>query len=153
MSEKKILIVDYDAGSLDALTELLKPYRFEISRAADGVTAYEKFRLESPDLVILEAILPKLHGFDLTRRIHQESKGRVPVIIVTGLYRGPKYKHEALATYGASEFIEKPYNEEYLVRTVLSLLKEKADLGIDLPSPSEVVDFLKARLAKPAKPD
>ncbi|MBM3311892.1 MAG: response regulator [Candidatus Aminicenantes bacterium] len=148
MSEKKILIVDYDARALEALSELFKPYRYEISRASDGVTAYEKFRLENPDLVILEAILPKLHGFDLTRRIHQESKGRVPVIVVTGLYRGPQYKHEALATYGAAEFIEKPYDEEYLVRTVTTLLKERVDIDLDTPTSSEVVDFLKKRLPK-----
>lgn len=148
MSEKKILIVDYDARALEALSELFKPYRYEISRASDGVTAYEKFKLENPDLVILEAILPKLHGFDLTRRIHQESKGRVPVIVVTGLYRGPQYKHEALATYGAAEFIEKPYDEEYLVRTVTTLLKERVDIDLDTPTSSEVVDFLKKRLPK-----
>jgi len=148
VSEKKILIVDYDARALEALSELFKPYRYEISRASDGVTAYEKFRLENPDLVILEAILPKLHGFDLTRRIHQESKGRVPVIVVTGLYRGPQYKHEALATYGAAEFIEKPYDEEYLVRTVTTLLKERVDIDLDTPTSSEVVDFLKKRLPK-----
>lgn len=148
MSEKKILIVDYDARALEALSELFKPYRYEISRASDGVTAYEKFRLENPDLVILEAILPKLHGFDLTRRIHQESKGRVPVIVVTGLYRGSQYKHEALATYGAAEFIEKPYDEEYLVRTVTTLLKERVDIDLDTPTSSEVVDFLKKRLPK-----
>jgi len=148
VSEKKILIVDYDARALEALSELFKPYRYEISRASDGVTAYEKFKLENPDLVILEAILPKLHGFDLTRRIHQESKGRVPVIVVTGLYRGPQYKHEALATYGAAEFIEKPYDEEYLVRTVTTLLKERVDIDLDTPTSSEVVDFLKKRLPK-----
>jgi len=148
VSEKKILIVDYDARALEALSELFKPYRYEISRASDGVTAYEKFRLENPDLVILEAILPKLHGFDLTRRIHQESKGRVPVIVVTGLYRGSQYKHEALATYGAAEFIEKPYDEEYLVRTVTTLLKERVDIDLDTPTSSEVVDFLKKRLPK-----
>jgi len=148
VSEKKILIVDYDARALEALSELFKPYRYEISRASDGVTAYEKFKLENPDLVILEAILPKLHGFDLTRRIHQESKGRVPVIVVTGLYRGSQYKHEALATYGAAEFIEKPYDEEYLVRTVTTLLKERVDIDLDTPTSSEVVDFLKKRLPK-----
>jgi DNA-binding response OmpR family regulator len=148
VSEKKILIVDYDARTLEALSQLFKPYRFQILKASDGATAYEKFKLENPDLVILEAILPKLHGFDLTRRIHQESKGSVPVVIVTGLYRGPQYRHEALATYGAADFIEKPYNEDYLVQTVLTLLKEKVDIGIDTPSTAEVVEFLQERLTK-----
>jgi DNA-binding response OmpR family regulator len=146
MSEKKILIVDYDARSVDALAELFKPYAFQILKAFDGVTAYEKFKLEGPDLVILEAILPKLHGFDLTRRIVQESKGGVPVVIVTGLYRGPQYKHEALANFGASEYIEKPYNEEFVVRTVLTLLQEKVDIDLEIPSVAEVVAHLEKSL-------
>jgi DNA-binding response OmpR family regulator len=153
MSEKKILIVDYDTRSLEILAALFQPYRFQILKASDGVTAYEKFKLESPDLVILEAILPKLHGFDLTRRISQESKGAVPVIIVTGLYRGPQYRHEALTSFGAAEYFEKPIDGEILLKTALGLLKEKVEIGIDLPSVSEVIEFLgkKVRKASPVQ--
>lgn len=78
MAEKKILLVDYDNKSIETLTKLLQPHKFQIIRASDGLAAYEKFKLEKPDLVILEAILPKLHGFDLTKRIFQESKGFRP---------------------------------------------------------------------------
>ena len=150
MSDKKILLVDYDESQREFLAGLFAPHRFQILKAADGASAYETFRLENPDLVILEAILPKLHGFDLTKRISQESKGRVPVIIVTGLYRGPHYKHEALTSFGAAAYFEKPYNQESLLRTVLDLLKEKAVVGVDLPSPEEVIAFLTDRLKKQA---
>jgi DNA-binding response OmpR family regulator len=150
MAEKKILLVDYDENSREALAALFAPHKFQILKAADGAAAYETFKIENPDLVILEAILPKLHGFDLTRRISQESKGRVPVIIVTGLYRGPHYKHEALTSFGASAYFEKPFKGEILLRTALDFLKEKAVIGVDLPSAAEVVAFLAARLKKEA---
>jgi len=146
MAEKKILLVDYDKKNRDALAALFAPYRFQILLAADGTTAYESFRIENPDLVILEAILPKLHGFDLTKRITQESKGRTSVIIVTGLYRGPQYKHEALTSFGAAAYFEKPFNNETLLQTALDLLKEKSDFGVDLPTAAEVVRFLSDRL-------
>jgi len=148
MAEKKILLVDYDTKNRDALAQLFAPYRFRILLAADGTTAYESFKIESPDLVILEAILPKLHGFDLTKRIAQESKGRTSVIIVTGLYRGPQYKHEALTSFGAAAYFEKPFNNDHLLQTALDLLKEKSDFGVDLPSAAEVVRFLSDRLEK-----
>jgi DNA-binding response OmpR family regulator len=146
MAEKKILLVDYDTKNRDALAALFAPFRFQILLAGDGTTAYESFKIESPDLVILEAILPKLHGFDLTKRITQESKGRTSVIIVTGLYRGPQYKHEALTSFGAAAYFEKPYNKEHLLQTALDLLKEKSDFGVDLPTAAEVVRFLADRL-------
>lgn len=104
---------------------------------------------KSRNLVILEAILPKLHGFDLTKRIFQESKGSVPVIIVTGLYRGSQYRHEALTTFGASDYFEKPIDAEKFLSSVLSFLKEKLDLPLDLPEPHEVIDFLSKKLKAP----
>jgi CheY-like chemotaxis protein len=90
----KVLIVDYDSRSLETMSELLRAQKLQIIQAADGQAAYDKFKSAKPDLVILEAILPKIHGFDLTKKISQESEGRVPVIIVRGC--GAPRLHEAL---------------------------------------------------------
>jgi DNA-binding response OmpR family regulator len=146
---RKILIVDYDAPSREALAALFRPRGLEILTAADGLAAYEIFRIEHPDIVLLEAILPRLHGFDLAKRILAESQGTVPVVIVTGLYRGPQYRHEALTSIGAADFFEKPYDAVRLVRTVLDLLKEREAPGVDLPRPEAVI----ARLAERLKTD
>lgn len=43
---------------------------------------------EKPDLVVLEAMLPKLHGFDLTQKISRETQGRVPVVLISPFKRG-----------------------------------------------------------------
>ncbi len=95
----------------------------------DGLSAWEKYQVERPDLVVLEAILPRLHGFDLTKRIVQDSGGGVPVIIITGLYRGPQYRHEALTSFGAAEYMEKPVDEARLLQAAQDLLREKVDVG------------------------
>lgn len=145
MIDKKILIVDYDAVSLEILAGILAPHKFQIIKAADGQAGYEKFKEEKPDVVILEAILPKIHGFDLTKRITEESRGRVPVIIVTGLYRGPQYRLEALSTFGATDYFEKPVDRERLVRTVMSLISEEEEIEEDLPHPDQVLRALAQR--------
>lgn len=142
MSEKKILIVDYDHSSLENLSRILKSLKAQIIEATDGAQAYDLFKEEKPDLVILEAILPKLHGFDLTKKIVQESKGTVPVIIITGLYKGPQYKHEALTNLGASEYLEKPVNPEILLETVNRLLSAEEDIEDALPDVDTVVALL-----------
>lgn len=142
MSEKKILIVDYDQASLESLTRILKNLKVQILQATDGAQAYDLFKEEKPDLVILEAILPKLHGFDLTKRIVQESKGTVPVVIITGLYKGPQYKHEAITNLGASEYLEKPVNPEGLLDTVNRLLSAEEDIEDALPDIDTVVSLL-----------
>lgn len=142
MSEKKILIVDYDQASLESLTRILKNLKVQILQATDGAQAYDLFKEEKPDVVILEAILPKLHGFDLTKRIVQESKGTVPVVIITGLYKGPQYKHEAITNLGASEYLEKPVNPETLLDTVNRLLSVEEDIEDALPDIDTVVSLL-----------
>ncbi len=152
---KKILIVDIDQDAREAIGQLFKPYRFQIITAADGQEAYDKFKEEQPDLVILEAILPKIHGFELTERITAETKGRIPVVIVTGAYRGPQYRNEALTSFGASDYFEKPFDKEKFVNSVLNLLKEESEIWIDLPTPDEVASFLKQKeglAAKPSRP-
>ena len=146
MADKKVLIVDYDSRSVEAVTRLLQPYGVRAETASDGLTAWEKYALERPDLVVLEPILPKLHGFDLTKRIVQDSQGAVPVIIVTGLYRGPQYRHEALTSFGAAEYFEKPLDEPRFLACALELLKERVDIRLEMPTAEAVVDFLRKRL-------
>ncbi|HAV42130.1 MAG: response regulator [Candidatus Saccharicenans sp.] len=145
MSEKKILVVDYDQASLESLTRVLKDLKVQIIQATDGAQAYDLFKEEKPDLVILEAILPKLHGFDLTKKITQESKGSVPVIIITALYKGPQYKHEAMTNLGASEYLEKPVNPEVLLEAVNRLLTAEEDIEDVLPDLETVIALVNTR--------
>ncbi len=147
MPDKKVLIVDYDSRAVETIVRLLQPYGVRAETASDGLTAWEKYLLEKPDLVVLEAILPKLHGFDLTKRIVQDARGTIPVIIVTGLYRGPQYRHEALTSFGAAEYFEKPLDEVRFLHCALGLLKERIDIRLNLPSLDEIVDFLKKKTA------
>jgi len=146
MADKKILIVDYDSQSLELLAGIFKGQKVQIIKAMDGQSAYDKFKSEKPNAVILEAILPKIHGFDLTKRISQETQGRVPVVIVTGLYRGPQYRHEALTSFGAADYFEKPVDKEKLAASVMSLIQEEGDIDEDLPDPVAIIQGLSRRI-------
>ncbi|MBE3110060.1 MAG: response regulator [Acidobacteria bacterium] len=145
MAEKKILIVDYDAASLEKLSKLLKSHKFHVIKASDGQSGYDKFGAEQPDLVVIEAILPKMHGFDLTKRITQESEGRVPVVMITGLYKGPQFRREALGPLGAAEFFEKPVDPETFVGAIKRLLHDEDELDEALPDSNAVIEALSRR--------
>jgi len=153
MAEKKVLIVDYDTQSLDALTRLIKSQKIQVVTATDGQAGYEKFRSEKPDLVILEAILPKVHGFDLTKKITQESGGQVPVVIVTGLYKGPQYRHEAIVTFGASDYFEKPVDPDRFVEAIRQLVRDEEDIDDVLPDSNAVIEGLARRARERALVD
>ncbi len=154
MAEKKILIVDYDTKSIESLSKLFEAYEIEVMTAMDGVDAYEKFKSDEPDLVLLEAMLPRMHGFDLAQKIYHDTKGRIPVIIVTAVYKGHQYRNEALRTFGVSDYYEKPYDQDKLVNRVLSLIGERGEVEEDiseipeLPDPDSVIETLTEMLKK-----
>ncbi len=154
MAGKKILIVDYDTRSIESLSKLFEGYEIEVITAMDGVDAYEKFKSGAPDLVLLEAMLPRMHGFDLAQKINFDTKGRVPVIIVTAVYKGHQYRNEALRTFGVSDYYEKPYDQDKLVNRVLSLIGERGEVEEDiseipeLPDPDSVIETLTEMLKK-----
>jgi len=154
MAKKKILIVDYDTKSIDSLSKLFEANKIEVITAADGVEAYEKFKADEPDLVLLEAMLPRMHGFDLAQKITHDTKGRVPVIIVTAVYKGHQYRNEALRTFGVSDYFEKPYDQDKLLNRVLNLIGEGGEVEEDiseipeLPSPDSVIQTLTEMLKK-----
>lgn len=152
MPGKKILIVDYDSKNLERMAELFAPYKLTIVTANDGQMAYERFQEEKPDLIILEAMLPKLHGFDLTQKIYSETRGSVPIVIVTGLYKGAQYKNEALRSFGAADYFEKPFDDRQLVSSVMNLLSDEIDIEEELPDPDTVLSYLSQLSKKTASP-
>ncbi len=122
MRNEKILVVEFEENSLNLLLETLQDEGFQVVTAKDGHEGLLMFESENPDLVILEPMLLKLHGFDLCRKITKDSDKKTPVIITTGFYKGDHYKSEAIETFGASAFFEKPYKNEDLMTTVHELL-------------------------------
>src|SRR5437660_979718 len=112
---KKVLIVDYEPKRITEVANHLAGLPLEVISARDGLAALEVFQQQHPDLVILCAMLPKKHGFQVCQEIKQDAKGAVtPVIIHSSVYKGSKHRHEAINTYGASEYLEYPFTREAL---------------------------------------
>lgn len=131
MGIKKILIIDYDQNSLTSLQAVFAGQGYQVVTAADGQTGWDKYNKESPDLVLMEAMLPKVHGFELCQRITSERNTQTTVFIMTGVYKDRVYRTEALRTYGASEYFEKPLKMAELLASV------EAVLGKPEPKPAE----------------
>lgn len=122
MAKNKILLIDFDNEFLKFLSRALGDEGYEVQTATDGLAGFEKFSEFQPDLVIMEAMLPKFHGFELCSRITSHPTKKAPVIIVTGIYKDAVYKTEALRSLGASAFFEKPLNLEALLTKVYELI-------------------------------
>ncbi|MCX6569393.1 MAG: TonB family protein [Candidatus Aminicenantes bacterium] len=134
---KKILIIDYDQSAMASLKGILVKESYQVVTAGDGQAGWEKFNRESPDLVLMEAMLPKVHGFELCQRITSERNSQAPVFIMTGVYKDRVYRTEALRTYGASEYFEKPLNMAELLASIEAVLGKPEKKPVPEPAPAE----------------
>src|ERR1700735_4480906 len=82
----RILLVDDDERNLRLLEAHLKPEGYELAKARDGVEAIDAAQQSPPDLILLDAMMPRLTGFEACRRLKQASAtGLIPIIMVTSL--------------------------------------------------------------------
>lgn len=122
----RVLAVDDDPGSRGALAKALRLFGHEVETAADAPEALARLRLGAA-LVVLDADMPGMDGFDLTLRIRQEAGwSDTPVLMVTGL-EGRQHRLRAVEA-GVNDFIAKPWEPVELFLRSESLLKSKAAL-------------------------
>jgi DNA-binding response OmpR family regulator len=106
-AKRKILVVDDDAMLREMFTVILERADYEVIVASDGVSGLAKSKYEKPDLVILDGLMPKMHGFLACKEI-KKLEHPPKVILLTGVYTKPTYKLEAKYEYKADEFLTKP---------------------------------------------
>ncbi|MFC2164885.1 TonB family protein [Acidobacteriota bacterium] len=146
MRKLKILIVDFDEEASRYLSEFLKAEGFDVSEAPDGEIGLEKCKAEMPDLVVVEPMISKLHGFELCSIITNDFNGKIPVVILTKFYREEQFKIEAMRSYGAAAFLSKPFKGPDILETIRDLLKEKIkedeeeEMAEDMQALDEIAD-------------
>ncbi len=123
-----ILVVDDDQLVRVMLRDTLTAAGFEVSSAADSVSALNNFTSVQPDLVLLDLIMPGKDGCETCRDIRALPRGRyTPVLMITG-QDGPDSFHRAFEA-GATDFIAKPLNPELLVYRVRYMLRASQDVN------------------------
>jgi DNA-binding response OmpR family regulator len=147
---KTILVVDDEAEIRRMLSHLLSRAGFRVLEAEKGMVALRMVREHSPDLIVLDAMLPEVHGFEIARRIKNSERYRhIPIIMVSAVYRGWRYAEDVKQSFGVDHFIEKPFRIAEIVQCVESTLKERSawpgDVERDLSGEAE--DALNAGIA------
>ncbi|MBZ0182857.1 MAG: response regulator [Melioribacteraceae bacterium] len=133
MQKHKILVVDDSKDNVIILRERLENEGFEISTAYSGEEAIKKALTESPDLILLDVMMPEMSGFEVCKRISGNEKTReIPIILLTALVE-PKDIKEGFQA-GAYDYIKKPFNKVELIARINSALRfrETAKLILDI---------------------
>ncbi len=119
--QSRILVVDDIADNCFLLKVLLEAEGYAVDMAASGKTALCKITSSPPDLVLLDIMMPDMNGYDVTRKIRQDSQtSALPILLITAF-------DEAIASEGfkagANGFIRKPFEFKDLLSRVRNSLR------------------------------
>ena len=123
-TQKKILIVDDETINLDFFDVMLSKLGFSVEKAIDGVEALEKIKKFFPDLIILDNIMPRMSGWELTKIIKNDVKFKdIPIVMFSAL-DDVKDKIQGFEL-GIDDYITKPYNFSEVLARIRVVLRNR----------------------------
>ncbi|MBI5581704.1 MAG: response regulator [Deltaproteobacteria bacterium] len=121
-AQTHILVVDDDPDLVEALAMKLASKNFRVTRAYDGVEAWEKIRADKPDLMILDVMMPRKNGYQLCDEIKADPQYKnIAVILLTAVADAvatTSYTHHDGKKTLADDYIPKPIDLDKLVSMV-----------------------------------
>jgi len=123
---KKVLIVDDNQDSRELVVKILKARGYQMIEAVDGEEALEKAAAEKPDLILMDRSLPKIDGYEVTRRLkgREEFKG-IPIVALTA--HAMTGDREKALEAGCDGYISKPIDVRALPELITSYLMGKEE--------------------------
>lgn len=129
--QTRILIIDDDPDVHTVVKKILEPKSYQMISAYDGHEGLRKVVEERPDLIILDVIMPGMHGFDVCHELKTDEKyhffSDIPVLMLT-VYPDDREKMHLSIREGmmmeAEDYLQKPVDPQELVKRVEGLLKK-----------------------------
>lgn len=118
----RVLIVEDDARLAALLGEYLTGRGFDVSRVGDGLTAMDLITRQSPDVVVLDLMLPGANGFDVCRRVRERYDGAILMLTASKT----ESDHVTGLDLGADDFVTKPIAPRILLARIQSLVRRVA---------------------------
>ena len=117
----RILLVDDEPSIVKMVGKRLEVEGFDVLIATDGQDGLTKARTQSPDLIVLDLMLPKLNGYEVCTMLKQDSRyQKIPVVMFTAK---AQEKDEKLGLEcGANAYVRKPFRAQELLGKIRSLL-------------------------------
>jgi len=127
MDKKRILIIDDEPDFARVVQLRLEAAGYEVLAAFDGMQGVSFAHKEKPDLIILDIMMPAMHGHRVCEALKKSSKTwTIPIIFLTA--KGSKEDEEMAYKLGAEHFLTKPYDPQVLLETIKQALDPGAQL-------------------------
>jgi len=146
MTEGSILIVEDEPSLREVVSLYLKRAGYRVATASDGRLALDWLERETPDLVVLDLMLPHVDGFEITRWLR--ARGDTPIIMLTA--RREESERIAGLEQGADDYVVKPFSPQELVSRVRAVLRRSRKDGA-APGREPVLSFDSIRIDPDAR--
>ncbi len=120
LSTHHVLIVDDDSEIVESIAATLRSRGIQVSTASDGNQGIAYAETKTPDLVILDLMMPRRSGFLVLERLRQNSETQMPIIMITG-NEGMRHRKYA-ELLGVNDYIQKPFTMDRLLQAVSKIL-------------------------------
>ncbi len=119
---KKILVVDDEKDIVETVAYNLRRHGYDVAMAYDGTEAIEAAFRESPDLIVLDLMLPGLDGMEVARRLKADPRtATTPIVMLTA--KGEETDVVIGLTLGADDYVTKPFSMKILLARLTSVLR------------------------------
>ena len=122
MERKRILIIDDEPQIVRALELLMEREGFEVRSASDGIEALHAIEDATPDLILLDLMMPRMDGFELCQRIRSNPAWKDMIIIILTA-KGRDIEREKGMALGADHYVTKPFSTREVVKLIKSALE------------------------------
>jgi CheY-like chemotaxis protein len=125
---KTVLVVDDELEIRAMLERLLKSKGYRVVSTDNGRAALGMVKEHAPDLILLDAMLPEVHGFDIARRIKASKRyAHIPIVMVSAVYRGWRFAEDLRESCGVEHYVEKPFKIADVLRAVEAALEAEEE--------------------------
>jgi CheY-like chemotaxis protein len=119
IDQLSVLIAEDTAKLREELVAQLTALGIEPSVAKSGFEALKLVQQGRPDLILLDGLLPEMHGFEIARAVRKLDKDYHPrIVLITAIYKGVHYQNEARLKYGIDDYLIKPVSKQALADLV-----------------------------------
>lgn len=120
---KAVLLVEDSPVQQEMISGLLKDNGWQVIVAGDGLEAFEQIQKSSPDLIVLDIVMPGMNGYEICRRLKADPNLKnVPVVMCSS--KGEEFDRYWGMKQGADAYIAKPFQPVELVGTIRNLLRK-----------------------------
>lgn len=133
----RVLLAEDDRQVRESLVRVLEFEGYEVDAVNDGALALEHFDASTPDVVLLDVMMPNVDGLDVCRRLRARGE-RVPILILTA--RVEVSDRVAGLDAGADDYLPKPFALDELLARIRALLRRNEPVG--LVAPTTVADLV-----------